>query len=86
MSLSDTQRIEILILLGCGDKTRTQKQTSCPRDKDVSKTSILRVLKKMKNTAHTKFIWFKNLTTMTLIADWNFAKSWQIDAKIILYL
>ncbi|KAJ8937411.1 hypothetical protein NQ318_012528 [Aromia moschata] len=26
MSLSDTQRIEILILLGCGDKTRTQKQ------------------------------------------------------------
>ncbi|KAJ8950031.1 hypothetical protein NQ318_002443, partial [Aromia moschata] len=21
-----------------------------------------------------------NLTTMTLIADWNFAKSWQIDA------
>ncbi|KAJ8933305.1 hypothetical protein NQ318_005158 [Aromia moschata] len=26
MCLSDTQRIEILILLGCGDKTRTQKQ------------------------------------------------------------
>ncbi|KAJ8960007.1 hypothetical protein NQ318_009443 [Aromia moschata] len=26
MSLSDTQRIEIWILLGCGDKTRTQKQ------------------------------------------------------------
>ncbi|KAJ8959188.1 hypothetical protein NQ318_022450 [Aromia moschata] len=26
MSLSDTQRIEILILLGCGDKSRTQKQ------------------------------------------------------------
>ncbi|KAJ8937891.1 hypothetical protein NQ318_021714 [Aromia moschata] len=26
MSLLDTQRIEILILLGCGDKTRTQKQ------------------------------------------------------------
>ncbi|KAJ8938064.1 hypothetical protein NQ318_014545 [Aromia moschata] len=26
MSLSDTQRTEILILLGCGDKTRTQKQ------------------------------------------------------------
>ncbi|KAJ8949779.1 hypothetical protein NQ318_019009 [Aromia moschata] len=26
MSLSDTQKIEILIVLGCGDKTRTQKQ------------------------------------------------------------
>ncbi|KAJ8955178.1 hypothetical protein NQ318_009072 [Aromia moschata] len=27
MSLSDTQRIEILILLGCGDKTRTETMT-----------------------------------------------------------
>ncbi|KAJ8955583.1 hypothetical protein NQ318_001413 [Aromia moschata] len=31
MSLSDTQRIEILILLGCGDKTRTQKQSTVSR-------------------------------------------------------
>ncbi|KAJ8947591.1 hypothetical protein NQ318_010103 [Aromia moschata] len=31
MSLSDTQRIEILILLGCGDKTRTQKQSTVNR-------------------------------------------------------
>ncbi|KAJ8937673.1 hypothetical protein NQ318_002343 [Aromia moschata] len=27
-----------------------------------------------------------NLTTMALIANWNFAKSWQTDAKIILYV
>ncbi|KAJ8961110.1 hypothetical protein NQ318_008787 [Aromia moschata] len=137
MSLSDTQRIEILILLGCGDKTRMQKQpdrrisqytvsrienkfrefgnvADVPKsgrkrilddeqkldilldiqdkptrhvaaDNDAIKTSILRLLK-TKNTAHIKIILFKNLTTMTLIADWNFAKSWQIDAKIILYL
>ncbi|KAJ8961164.1 hypothetical protein NQ318_008845 [Aromia moschata] len=125
MRLSDTQRIEILILLGCGDKTRTQKQvceifnTKYP-DRRISQSTVSRIENKFREFGNVTDIpksgrkrilddeqkldilldIFKiihinlqdklppmmmlNLTTMTLIADdWNFAKSWQIDAKII---
>ncbi|KAJ8963230.1 hypothetical protein NQ318_018696 [Aromia moschata] len=59
MSLSDTKRIEILILLGCGDKTRTQKQvceifhTTYP-DRRISQSTINRV--------ENKFLEFGNVT------------------------
>ncbi|KAJ8939863.1 hypothetical protein NQ318_017141 [Aromia moschata] len=53
MSLSDTQRIEILILLGCGDKTRTHKQvceifnTKCP-DRRISQSTVSRIENKFR--------------------------------------
>ncbi|KAJ8954135.1 hypothetical protein NQ318_005729 [Aromia moschata] len=53
MSLSDTQRIEILILLGCGDKTRTQKQvcdifnTKYP-DRRISQSTVSRIENKFR--------------------------------------
>ncbi|KAJ8954544.1 hypothetical protein NQ318_000778 [Aromia moschata] len=53
MSLSDTQRIEILILLGCGDKTRTQKQvceifnTKYP-DRRISQSTVRRIENKFR--------------------------------------
>ncbi|KAJ8955691.1 hypothetical protein NQ318_008562, partial [Aromia moschata] len=53
MSLSDTQRIEILILLVCGDKTRTQKQvceifnTKYP-DRRVSQSTVSRIENKFR--------------------------------------
>ncbi|KAJ8954308.1 hypothetical protein NQ318_005894 [Aromia moschata] len=59
MSLSDTQRIEILILLGCGDKTRTQKQV-CEifntrySDRRISHSTVSRI--------ENKFCEFGNVT------------------------
>ncbi|KAJ8948249.1 hypothetical protein NQ318_013237 [Aromia moschata] len=53
MSLSDIQRIEILILLGCGDKTRTQKQvceifnTKYP-DRRISQSTVSRIENKFR--------------------------------------
>ncbi|KAJ8962483.1 hypothetical protein NQ318_000871 [Aromia moschata] len=53
MSLSDTQRIEILILLGCSDKTRTQKQvweifnTKYP-DQRISQSMVSRIENKFR--------------------------------------
>lgn len=53
MSLSVTQRIEILILLGCGDKTRTQKQvceifnTKYP-DRRISQSTVSRIENKFR--------------------------------------
>ncbi|KAJ8940702.1 hypothetical protein NQ318_009105, partial [Aromia moschata] len=53
MNLSDTQRIEILILLGCGDKTRTQKQvceifnTKYP-DRRISQSTVSRIENKFR--------------------------------------
>ncbi|KAJ8952963.1 hypothetical protein NQ318_006580 [Aromia moschata] len=53
MSLSDTQRIEILILLGCGDKTRTQKQV-CEifntkyLDRRISQSTVSRIENKFR--------------------------------------
>ncbi|KAJ8961819.1 hypothetical protein NQ318_021434 [Aromia moschata] len=53
MSLSNTQRIEILILLGCGDKTRTQKQvceifnTKC-HDRRISQSTVSRIENKFR--------------------------------------
>ncbi|KAJ8952956.1 hypothetical protein NQ318_006573 [Aromia moschata] len=53
MSLSDTQRIEMLILLGCGDKTRTQKQvceifnTKYP-DRRISQSTVSRLENKFR--------------------------------------
>ncbi|KAJ8958493.1 hypothetical protein NQ318_002287 [Aromia moschata] len=48
MSLSDTHRIEILILLGCGDKTRTQKMENKFREfgnvTDIPKSGRKRIL------------------------------------------
>ncbi|KAJ8942742.1 hypothetical protein NQ318_007909 [Aromia moschata] len=59
MSLSDTQRIEILILLGYGDKTRTQKQV-CEifntkySDRRISQSTVSRI--------ENKFCEFGNVT------------------------
>ncbi|KAJ8956063.1 hypothetical protein NQ318_016514 [Aromia moschata] len=59
MSLSDTHIIEILILLGCGDKTRTQKQiceifnTKYP-DRRISQYTVSRI--------ENKFCEFGNVT------------------------
>ncbi|KAJ8936399.1 hypothetical protein NQ318_008511 [Aromia moschata] len=53
MNLSDTQRIEILILLGCGDKTRTQEQvceifnSKCP-DRRISQSTGSRIENKFR--------------------------------------
>ncbi|KAJ8934823.1 hypothetical protein NQ318_012836 [Aromia moschata] len=53
MSLSDTQRTDILILLGCGDKTRTQKQvweifnTKYP-DRRISQSTVSRIENKFR--------------------------------------
>ncbi|KAJ8947952.1 hypothetical protein NQ318_021049 [Aromia moschata] len=45
MCLSDTQGIEILILLGCGDKTRTQKQYP---DRRISQSTVSRIENKFR--------------------------------------
>ncbi|KAJ8935258.1 hypothetical protein NQ318_007068 [Aromia moschata] len=114
MSLSDTQRIEILILLGCGDTTRTQKQvceifnTTYP-DRRISHSTVSGIENKFREFGNVTdipksakkrilddeqkldiFLDIQdnphkptrqvaadndNLTTMTLIADWNFEKS-----------
>ncbi|KAJ8948168.1 hypothetical protein NQ318_009260, partial [Aromia moschata] len=56
MSLSDTQ-IDILILLGCGDKTRTQKQvceifnTKYP-DRLISQSTVSRIENKFREFAN----------------------------------
>ncbi|KAJ8951891.1 hypothetical protein NQ318_019868 [Aromia moschata] len=71
--LDDEQKLDILLDIQDNPHKPTRQVVA---DNDVSKRSILRLLKKEKYRP----IWFKNLTTMTLIADWNFAKSWQIDA------
>ncbi|KAJ8960857.1 hypothetical protein NQ318_020155 [Aromia moschata] len=53
MRLSDTQRIESLILLGCADKTRTQKQvceifnTKYP-DRRISQSTVSRIENKFR--------------------------------------
>ncbi|KAJ8959214.1 hypothetical protein NQ318_022476 [Aromia moschata] len=113
MSLSDTQRIEIFILLGCGDKTRTQKHvceifhTEYP-DRRISQSTVSRIENKFREFGNVTDIPKSgrkrilddeqkldilldiqdnphkptrqvaadndNLTTKTLIADWNFAK------------
>ncbi|KAJ8954154.1 hypothetical protein NQ318_005748 [Aromia moschata] len=51
---TDTQRIEVLILLGCGDKTRTQKQgceifdTKYPNRRRISQSTVSRTENKFR--------------------------------------
>ncbi|KAJ8960535.1 hypothetical protein NQ318_013823 [Aromia moschata] len=59
MSLSVTQRIEILILLGCGDKTRTRKQVC---EIFNTKYSDRRISQSMVSRIENKFCEFGNVT------------------------
>ncbi|KAJ8935366.1 hypothetical protein NQ318_012936, partial [Aromia moschata] len=57
----DTQRIQILILLGCGDKTRTQKQV-CERfntkypDRRISQSTVSRIENKFREFGNVTYI------------------------------
>lgn len=59
--LSETQRIEILILIGCGDKTRTQKEVcnlfnAKYPDRPISQSTVSKIEKKFRETGHVKHI------------------------------
>lgn len=57
--LTETQRIEILILIGCGDKTRTQQEvcnlfnTKYP-DRPISQSAVSKIERKFRETGHVK--------------------------------
>lgn len=60
MKLTDTERIEILIMIGCGDKVRTQTEVrnlfnaKYPNREPVSQSAISKIEKKFRETGHVK--------------------------------
>lgn len=60
MKLTETQRIELLIMIGCGDKTRTQKEVcelfnnKYPNRVPVSQSTVSKIEKKFRETGHVR--------------------------------
>lgn len=60
MKLTDTERIEILIMIGCEDKTRTQKavctlfNNKYPNREPISQSTVSKIEKKFRETGHVK--------------------------------
>ncbi|XP_071055356.1 histone-lysine N-methyltransferase SETMAR-like [Onthophagus taurus] len=59
--LSETQRIEILILIGCGDETRTQQEVynlfnAKYPDRVISRSTVSKIDKKFRETGHVTHI------------------------------
>lgn len=60
MKLTETQRIEILIMIGCGDKTRTQKDVCTlfnnkyPNRETISQSTVSKIEKKFRETGHVR--------------------------------
>lgn len=60
MKLTETERIEILILIGCGDKTRTQKEVCTlfnnkyPNREPITQSTVSKIENKFRETGHVK--------------------------------
>lgn len=60
MRLTETERIEILIMIGCGDKARIQAEvrdlfnTKYPNREPVSQSTISKIQRKFRETGHVR--------------------------------
>lgn len=60
MKLTETQRIEILIMIGCGDKTRTQNEVCTlfnnkyPNREPISQSTVSKIENKFREMGHVK--------------------------------
>lgn len=60
MKLSETQRIDILIMIGCGDKTRTQMEVCAlfndkyPDREPIAQSTVSKIEKKFRETGHVR--------------------------------